>query len=125
MRINPGFLGDTGLDGHFSRRRNWFYSGFKTGCKLSKRRILSCGQKLPKDWEKKAENIVGCIVRDQMPQHRPDRTFKSGAKVTYVLNSDQPHQYSVGGAEKTTGTVMSILVGKILVGKRRTGSKSN
>ena len=89
MKIDPGFLSDVGSSGHFMRLLNWFYFGFKLRYKLSKRKISSCGQKLPQDWKERHNNIISCIARDQLPRQRPDGSFQPGADDDHVINLDQ------------------------------------
>jgi len=89
MVINPGFLGGMGSRGHFSKLKNWFCYGWKKRYKLSKRKISSCGQKLPRDWEVNVANITARIFHRQMPHQRMDRSFKPEADDNHVINSDQ------------------------------------
>jgi len=89
MCINPGFLGGVGSQGHFSKLKNWFYYGWKKRFKLSTRKISSCGQKLPRDWQLKVANIIARISKGQMPHQRMDGSFCPGADDDHVINSDQ------------------------------------
>ena len=89
MVINPGFLGGVGSQGHFSKLKNWFYYGWKKRFKLSTRKISSCGQKLPRDWQAKVANIIARISKGQMPHQRMDGSFCPGADDDHVINSDQ------------------------------------
>ena len=89
MVINPSFLEGLGLRGHFAKLNHWFYYGYKRRFKLSKRKISSCGQNLPKDWESKVAYNIARISRGQMPHQRMDGSFKPGADDDHVINSDQ------------------------------------
>ena len=88
MQLDPTFMGGLRSHNHFKKLMAWFYLGFKKRHKLSRRKISSCGQKLPKDWKKKSHNIVRRIAHRQMPRQRADGSFQQGAADDFVGNSD-------------------------------------
>ena len=72
----------------FQRMKHWFYGGFKKRMCLSKRRISSTGQKLPKYWEQKGLEIIARVAEVMMPMQRPDGGYRPGAKDDDVGNFD-------------------------------------
>jgi hypothetical protein len=58
LELLPSFCGGKKSKKCFQKMKIWFYCGFKKRCKISKRRISSSGQKLPKDWENKVKSII-------------------------------------------------------------------
>ena len=57
--------------------------------KLSKRRVLSAGQKLPKDWQDKVQSIVRRVAGAQMPCQRADGSYWPGVSDDRMANTDQ------------------------------------
>jgi hypothetical protein len=77
----------------FERMKKWFYGGFKKRLYLSKRRISSTGQKLPKDWEIKGAEIIARVGGAMMPIQRPDGSFIPGVNEDNMSNFDHSPFY--------------------------------
>lgn len=65
LDIDKRFLGGVGSPNHFSKLKQWFYHGLNKRFSLSIRKISSVGQKLPRDWETKLQQIIDRVKRDQ------------------------------------------------------------
>jgi hypothetical protein len=91
MELLPNFCGGKKSKKCFNiqKMKTWFYGGFKKRCKLSKRRISSTGQKLPKDWENKAKSIIVHVVKTQTRQQRSDGSWRGGVSDVNMGNTDQ------------------------------------
>ena len=116
LEFLPNFCGGKTSKKCFRRMKEWFYNGFNKRCKLSKRRISSTGQKLPKDWEKKVASIIARVAKAQMPRQRGDGSFHGGV-------SDAKMGNTVGskGVERTAKSAVLLA----LRVKRRIGSLYN
>ena len=73
----------------FNQLKKWFYGGFKSRAKLSRRKHSSVGQKLPKNWQDKAACIVRRVANAQMPTQRGDGSFCPGVTDDKMGNTDQ------------------------------------
>ena len=75
----------------------------KKRCKLSKRRISSTGQKLPKNWETMVQSIIRRVTKSQTPQQRLDGTWRGGVSDTMMENTDQVPVYMEDHSKSTWG----------------------
>ena len=93
LQLNPNHCAGGVTQNRFRRLKTWFYGGFVKRWKLSKRRVSSKGQKLPKNWEVKAQEIISRVAGAQMPTPRPDHSFAPGVKDDDMGNMDHSPFY--------------------------------
>ena len=103
LEIFLGFCGGKKNKKCFYKTKKWFYQGFKYRNRLSKRRISSTGQKLPKDWKAKVDSIVRRVSTAQMPQQRVDGTYHGGVSDAMMGNTDQVPVYMEDHSKSTWG----------------------
>ena len=103
LEMYPNFCGGKKNRKCFRKLKKWFYYGFKKRCKLSKRRISSTCQKLPKNWEDKVASIVRRVSKAQMPQQRVDGTYHGGVSDAMMGNTDQVPVYMEDHSKSTWG----------------------
>ena len=103
LSILPNMYGGKTSMKCFRRMKRWFYGGFKKRCKLSKRRISSTGQKLPKNWETMVQSIIRRVTKSQTPQQRLDGTWRGGVSDTMMENTDQVPVYMEDHSKSTWG----------------------
>ena len=93
IQLYPCHCGGRKNNRLFSSLKNWFYGGFKKRMKLSKRRVSSTGQKLPKDWRAKQSLAIRRVAGAQTPVPRPEGSFASGVSDDKMGNTDQVPVY--------------------------------
>ena len=93
LELYPGHCGGRADPKCFARLKKWFYGGFKKRCRLSKRRVSSTGQKLPKDWRAKKASIMNRVAGAQMPTQRANGSFRPGVEDDKMGNTDQMPLY--------------------------------
>jgi hypothetical protein len=87
----------------FKSLKHWFYAGFKNRCKLSKRRVSSTGQKMPKNADDLHRSIIGRLAATQAPTMFPDGSRKEGVPDKRVGNTDQVPVYIEDHSKATWG----------------------
>ena len=103
LLLLPNMCGGKHSKKCFRRMKKWFYMGFNKRCKLSKRRISSTGQKLPKDWETKVLSIIRRVTKSQTPQQRGDGSWRGGVPDAMMGNTDQVPVYMEDHSKCTWG----------------------
>ena len=103
LLLLPNFCGGSKAKTCFYRMKQWFYGGFKKRCNLSKRRISSTGQKLPKDWKDKVKSIIRRVAGAQTPQQRADGSYYGGVPDARMGNTDQVPVYMEDHSKSTWG----------------------